>query len=264
MKLMAVKTNKNIMSSYGQLGISLIEMMIAVLIGLILLAGVSQIYLANKQAYRLQESISYVNGNARYAVLFLQESTAMTGYKGDPSESDNDAFPSGSIAGCGNFDKGQYINSGSNSTDLFCIKMKAPDYSSGTADFAVINDCVGEPVAAEVIVTTRFFISANNELSCATVHSDGTTGNQPLISDISINPATDVMFGVDSDDDKLVNDYKVRSAISNWDKVLSVNINMDLNSDANSTGVRVTTDGNLLQKSIGRTIAFRSRTNPLP
>lgn len=250
-----------------QSGISLIEIMIALVISLILLAGLSQIFISNKQAYRLQESVSYVNNNARFAMFFLQDVVAAAGYKGDPSESDNDAFPAGAVAGCGTFAKGQYINGGAAATDLFCVRMKSPNYSAGVNDLAVMTDCAGTNIAAGVIVTSRFFISANNELSCATVHSDGTTANQPLVDNVTINNlATDLVFGLDTDNDKMVDTTKDATTIatSDWPDVISVNISLNFNSDADSTGQRVTTDGEQLERTVTRSIAFRSRTNPLP
>lgn len=269
------KKNKNLSSQKKQSGISLIEIMIALVIGLILIAGIAQIYISNKQAYRLQESISYVNNNARFALFFLQEAVTAAGYKGNPAEADEDAFPATAAgAGCNNFNKGQSITGGAAATDLFCVKMKSPVYTAGAADIAAMTDCVGNAVAENVTVTTHFFISPLGELSCDTSHSDGTVGApQPLVSDVAITLA-DIQLGIDSDGDKVVDNYD--NAIGNydisaagatttdWEKVIAVNISINLSSDADTTGSNVTTDGGLLQRTVTQTIALRSKTNPLP
>jgi len=259
------KKNKNLSSQKKQSGISLIEIMIALVIGLILIAGIAQIYISNKQAYRLQESISYVNNNARFALFFLQEAVTAAGYKGNPAEANEDAFPATAAgAGCANFIKGQSITGGAGATDLFCVKMKSPVYTAGAADIAAMTDCVGNAIAENVTVTTHFFISANGELSCDTSHSDGTVGApQPLVSDVTIIPANDLLYGEDTNNDNVV-DLPYVATPSNWEKVIAVNISVNLSSDADTTGSNVTTDGGLLQRTVTQTIALRSKTNPLP
>ncbi len=56
----------------GQRGFTLIEIMIAMVIALILLAGIISIFVSNKQAYRLQESTSVLNENVRYTLNQLE------------------------------------------------------------------------------------------------------------------------------------------------------------------------------------------------
>lgn len=59
-------------AGYHQRGITLIEMMVAVAVGLILLAGIIQLFVSNKQAYRIQEGTNVMNENARYALNQIQ------------------------------------------------------------------------------------------------------------------------------------------------------------------------------------------------
>jgi prepilin-type N-terminal cleavage/methylation domain-containing protein len=55
-----------------QRGITLIELMVSITVGLILLSGIISIFVSNKQAYRLQESTNILNENARYALNQIQ------------------------------------------------------------------------------------------------------------------------------------------------------------------------------------------------
>lgn len=55
-----------------QSGLTLIEIMISMVVGLILLAGIISIFVNNKQAYRLQESSSVLNENVRYTLNQLE------------------------------------------------------------------------------------------------------------------------------------------------------------------------------------------------
>ena len=57
--------------SAGMLGFTLIELMIAMLLGLIVIGGVSSIFLANQQTYRSNEALSEVQDGARVAFEML-------------------------------------------------------------------------------------------------------------------------------------------------------------------------------------------------
>ncbi|MCD9029781.1 PilW family protein [Luteimonas sp. BDR2-5] len=63
-------------------GFSLIELMIAMLIGLLLLIGVVQLFSASRAAYQLSEGMSRVQENGRFAIDFLQRDTRMAGHFG--------------------------------------------------------------------------------------------------------------------------------------------------------------------------------------
>jgi type IV pilus assembly protein PilW len=65
-----------------QKGVSLVEIMIAVVIGLLLMAGVGQIYISSKQTYRLQDAQSRMQENARYALELLSNDIRIAGYSG--------------------------------------------------------------------------------------------------------------------------------------------------------------------------------------
>ncbi|MGB0218762.1 MAG: PilW family protein [Sinimarinibacterium flocculans] len=57
--------------SYGRArsaGLSLVELMIGMALGLILVLGVTQIFISNKQGYRVQESNAQLQENARFAL----------------------------------------------------------------------------------------------------------------------------------------------------------------------------------------------------
>jgi type IV pilus assembly protein PilW len=63
-------------------GITLIELMVAITVGLILLTGIVQLFVSNKQAYRIQEGANVLNENSRYAMDQLEYSIRMAGHWG--------------------------------------------------------------------------------------------------------------------------------------------------------------------------------------
>ena len=60
-----------------QAGLTLVELMVAMVIGLLLLAGISQVFVSNKQTYRLLEAQSHVQENGRFAFEFMARDVRM-------------------------------------------------------------------------------------------------------------------------------------------------------------------------------------------
>jgi type IV pilus assembly protein PilW len=65
-----------------QLGLSMIELMVAMTISAILLLGVSMIFISNKKTYQTQDALSEVQEAGRFALQFLSEPIQMAGYTG--------------------------------------------------------------------------------------------------------------------------------------------------------------------------------------
>lgn len=66
----------------NNLGMSLIELMIAIVIGTILLAGTTTLFMTNKHIYKDQNSMSRLQENARFAMEMLIKDIRMAGYSG--------------------------------------------------------------------------------------------------------------------------------------------------------------------------------------
>ncbi len=65
-----------------QSGLSLVELMIALTIGFMIVAGVGYVYLGSRQAFRTQDSLSTIQENARYALDIMSQKIRMAGYIG--------------------------------------------------------------------------------------------------------------------------------------------------------------------------------------
>jgi type IV pilus assembly protein PilW len=65
-----------------QSGMTLIEIMIAMLLGAFLVAGVMQIFLGSRQSYRLSEGQSRLQENARFALELLSHDLRLAGFIG--------------------------------------------------------------------------------------------------------------------------------------------------------------------------------------
>ena len=63
-------------------GFSLVEVMIAITLGLLLTAAVLQLFVGNSATFRTTDAISRVQENARYAQSVLNQELRMVGYRG--------------------------------------------------------------------------------------------------------------------------------------------------------------------------------------
>lgn len=69
-------------TAYRQRGLSLLELMIALLIGSLLILGLVQVFSASRTAYQMSEGMARVQENARFAMDFLQRDIRMAGHFG--------------------------------------------------------------------------------------------------------------------------------------------------------------------------------------
>lgn len=69
-------------SPVRQTGLSLIELMIAMVIGLVLMLGLLRIFSASREASRMSEGIGRVQENARFALDYIQGDLRMVGHLG--------------------------------------------------------------------------------------------------------------------------------------------------------------------------------------
>jgi type IV pilus assembly protein PilW len=69
-----------------QQGFTLIELMVALLLGLFLLGGILQIFTHSKKTYRTQTALAELQENGRYAIDFLSKDLRMAGFIGCSSQ----------------------------------------------------------------------------------------------------------------------------------------------------------------------------------
>lgn len=65
-----------------QAGLTLVELMVAITIGLIITAAVAQVYVSSRTTYTLEEGMARVQENGRFAMEFLTYDLRMAGYTG--------------------------------------------------------------------------------------------------------------------------------------------------------------------------------------
>lgn len=249
----------NIKSSFQMLnirvrqrGLTLIEIMVALLIGIFLLAGVIQIFIANRQTYRVQENLSRMQENGRFAMYYLSRYIRLAGYVPNLSYTNSDdknrsnlvdivedTFPSldesltdimATTAIRGN------NNSGLNNSDEISVRFK-----TDPENYNPLTDCFGSEAGRQVKVTNRFFLKNlkdkdNNDQPVLYCDPKRTAGNDPVKDPARDDPEQPIIEGVENMQirycERFNNDSNsslrcvTADKVSDWNKVQSVRISL--------------------------------------
>lgn len=174
-----------------QHGLSLIELMIALLISSFLIIGVTQIFIDNKRNYLFQQSQTGNQENSRFALMLIEKELFKTGHRRLPQDSFEIAFPiQGAANGCPAFSPGQLARP-SDSGNGICLRHQR-SYNGET-------DCLGNGITNDNPVTTRIERNANGELICMAQGQSGT-----LLENLS---GMQFEYGVSTNGSRLANKY---------------------------------------------------------
>lgn len=86
-RLIQLSCTKSNLLLRNQSGMTLIEIMVAMLLGVFLIAGVLQIFIGSRQSYRLADGQSRLQENGRYALEIISHDLRLAGYIGCSSVS---------------------------------------------------------------------------------------------------------------------------------------------------------------------------------
>lgn len=138
----------NISGRGKQSGIGLIELMIAMTIGLLLLSGLSYFLMSTSQTSRTTSDLSRMQENGRYALDILSASIRQAGYKDDPDQAFAGVYGLPALA---------TTDGAGTAADTLTVRY-APQDSAAT-------DCAGNTPAAGTPITETYRIAGGN-LEC--------------------------------------------------------------------------------------------------
>lgn len=176
-------------------GFTMVEMMVALAIGLIITLAVSQVYLSNRDTYGVKEELSRLQENARFAVDFLARDLRMAGYMGC-----NSKMP---LTQVGN------IVAGSTNVDQFDSGLRGFRYACTTGCSGALTDwdpplppdwfAAGDVmVGSDVVIVKR-----------ASDLSTHLTGNlTPTNAELKMNTTANLQLEIAADDVLMVADCK--------------------------------------------------------
>jgi type IV pilus assembly protein PilW len=253
--------------SAQQRGFTLVEIMVAMTIGLLMMAGILQITLANKESSRLQRNMGFVQENIRSAMEFLARDVRMAGhYINDNPNAlilDEDApvpFLNVSAATIVTSTPVTADGGGANNDQITLTR------ESNT-------DCLGQATPPDAngnqFAINHYFIS-NQRLMCR----GNTSAAQPLVDGVE---SLQILYGENTDGNPLsANRYVQPDQVDDMKNVVSVRIAMRFIS---REAVRQTTDSHqyalldasaftpavndrLLRREITTTVSLRNKAQP--
>ncbi len=190
-------------------GFTLVELMVAMTIGLILLAGVGQIFASNKQAYRYNESLSELQDNGNFAIQFITGQLANAGRipnpwvavrsAGDPKNwglIESQVYPAANLPISG--------TEGGAGSDSLIMNVAYPNNIATPP-----TDCAGNAIPAPGNFISP--VSPNFGITNTVAIATGASGRSALFCNgVEIIEGVEnlqVMYGVDTDADRLVDRY---------------------------------------------------------
>lgn len=207
--------NSSVASLQSTKGISLVELMVAMVIGLVLMGGLLQLSFSHKNSYGFQQSQSANQENIRFAYYYLETIGGRAGYMTKPQNAEASIFPAvGADARCSAFTAGQVITQSLEGAGI-CIRFQRAD--------ATETDCLGNAIASANAFVTRLYLdAATNELMCG---AQGVAA-APLVSDIESMQLT---YGISTTPDllgKSIETYMTTPASDAWEDVVAVRFSM--------------------------------------
>lgn len=213
-------------SSRRQAGLGLVELMVALLIGLFLLAGLGVLFLNMKQAFTSQDQLAQLQDNERMVLTVLTTTVQAAGYFPDPRVNTSvGLMPAASGTGYGSLAAGQGLvglTGSSGASDTITSRYV-------TANGDGVMDCLGNvnPASSGTtkLMMNTFTVSASNELRCS---NDGGTTSTPLVGGATGGvTAMQVVYATDTTGDGTALQYVDAATVTShgwWPQVRTARI----------------------------------------
>lgn len=259
------------LSRRRQLGMTLIEIMIALLIGAFLMGGVLQIFVSSRQTNRMQESLSRLQENGRFAMEFISKDIRRAGYWGclSPSTPDTD------IAGTNDDTvNGDSIDDGTDTltlrgafSSLISVCIEPPLPPTAAACLPATASACGDPALTTAAYYTDPSSTITYTINNSVLQRNTNNQNNGLIEGIE---NMQILYGADTNADNVPNYYvPAGTAGLNMAQVVSIRISLlAATIDDNLTaqpltytynGVTTTPTDFRIRRVFNTTIAVRNR-----
>ena len=223
----------------SQKGFTLVELMIAITLGLIVLLAIGSIYIGSRQTYRVQEDNARLQEAGRYALEVIGRSLRQAGADTELS------FGSAAINPTCSAPSACTPVIGTNGTgaapDTLTVQFFAgrDELDSGTGNW-ITRDCTGGIVTYTPTgtVITNLIDVGPDAGSLATGTGLRCTGNaggiQALVSDVE---DFQVLYGIDTTNDQSADQYVASPTAAQWPQVVTARVCVLLQSANNGLAV---------------------------
>ncbi|OEC38817.1 hypothetical protein A7D27_20585 [Pseudomonas sp. 1D4] len=215
-----------------QRGLSLVELMIGLTLGLILLLGIIQVFISSKQTFATNDAMAKLQENGRFALEFITQSARQAGYTSPGSTLDRPFPVERTVCGVGNSGNNPCaVNGSGNGADVVGFTFEPPIIDGAK------RDCAGAVVPDNNLVVNTFYIipaDADNPTAALGCKSFNRTTNAALSAGQRLIDGIDslqVLYGITTGgNSQSVNQYVSADRVSNWGKVVAVRIAVLANS----------------------------------
>ena len=219
-----------------QKGFNLVEVMIALTIGLVLMVGLLTMFSSLRQTSKDTEQMSYLQNNERMAMYFLRTAITSAGYDPNPPNA----------AGATNFGA-TVILTGTAVAPVTTGAGQQTMSVSFIADNTVrtnFQGCTGATLTAGDVYTDTFqFVTLNpaspiGYLQCQ--EQDITAGAAATIVNLIGNiTGLNFQYGVDTTGSGSVNQYLTANDVTSWPSVKTVNVTLYFTNPTDPTAVNL-------------------------
>ncbi|SDM11663.1 Type IV Pilus-assembly protein W [Modicisalibacter muralis] len=203
----------------SQLGISLVELMISMVIGLVVVGLVTGYYLSSRQTYGNVNASSGVNDHGRFAISMIEQQLWLAGYA-DDWQARTLIFPSRVAAGgMPGFAAGEVVKA--TAQGELWIR-----YRAASLEEQPLRDCSGQALDDPDVVVIAHIDTVNNTLQCTLHYSDAAGGT-------TSDGAVTLIAGVDALRWAFLdgsNSYKRYADGVDWPSVRAVRVDLVLSS----------------------------------
>lgn len=205
-----------------QRGLSLVELMVSLTIGLFLLLGLGTMFSVMRQTSNARNGLSALQDSERMAMVFLGSAVQGAGsFPIGSSPGFNTAILEFPIAAASSpapsYIAGQSIGGttgATSGTDILSVRFRS---NPATATVGAIQGCSSSITTNNVLYTNTFRVSGGN-LVCT---QNGT--DTPMVSGVA---GMTVLYGVDPGNTGSVTAYVTASSVTNWLAVKTVNVTL--------------------------------------
>ncbi len=200
-----------------QRGFSLVEVMVALIVGMILTAGLIQAFQSHRLSHQSNEGFSILQENSRFTLDMIGRYMRLAGYRDASPNLITDDF---SLALTG-FSKGQVIhgvNGGSGTPDFVVFRYLG-------SILGATDNCLGTPLAVGEVTNIIFYINSGSLICRAEVLNATTGAVLTAVTEQVLAEGVDdmqILYGLDDDANGAANRYANAAAITDWSEVVSV------------------------------------------
>ena len=195
----------------AQGGLTLIELMVAMTIGLILMGVAMNVFMSTRETHRVVNNLARLQENGRFAIDQISQIVRMTGYQGNSASQ----WVMGPLTqATSGINRLVGTDNDTNGSDTISVTYR------GTAD-TFIKDCHGIDVGAADTVINQYAVSANNELTCGVSKNGAAVQTLVVVDGVE---ALHVMYGIDSDNDDAADQYVTAPNVADMEDVVSVRV----------------------------------------